>query len=162
MGFALALLVASSPSSLAGCKRGSSASEHRPVRSASVRLVPAAGTLEKLLPVEVAKARAQQLAPYVEIGAKWCKPCRQLEASMNDPRMKDAFDGTYVIHLDLDDWSGSLGPLALEPTVIPVLFEVDARGKSTGRSIDGDDWGATTAENVAPQLEAFFAKRPTN
>ena len=47
----------------------------------------------------------------------------------------------------------------LEPTVIPVVFEVDAQGKSTGRSINGNDWGATTAENVAPQFKAFFAKK---
>ena len=156
-----ALLVASSLSSLAGCKRDSSAGERGPVRSAFVQLKPASGELEKVLPAEVAKARAQQLAPYVEIGAEWCKPCKQLEASMNDPRMKDAFNGTYVIRLDVDDWAGSLSTFDLEPTVIPVVFEVDAHGKSTGRSINGNDWGATTAENVAPQLKAFFAKSAT-
>jgi len=123
-----------------------------------VKLEPAAGELEKVLPAEVAKARAQQLAPYVEIGAAWCKPCKQLEAGMNDPRMKDAFNGTYLIRLDVDDWAGSLSAFDLEPVVIPVVFEVDAQGKSTGRSINGNDWGATTPENVAPQFKAFFAK----
>jgi thiol:disulfide interchange protein len=129
------------------------------MRSVLVQLKPASGELEKILPAEVAKARAQQLTPYVEIGAEWCKPCKQLEASLNDPRMKDAFNGTYLIRLDVDDWASSFAAFDLEPTVIPVVFEVDAQGKSTGRSINGNDWGATTAENVAPQFKAFFAKK---
>ena len=144
---------------LAACKREPSPGAGGPTRSAFVQLKPAAGELATLLPAEVAKARAQQLSPYVEIGAEWCKPCKQLEASMNDGRMKDAFNGTYVIRLDVDDWGGSLAAFDLEPTVIPVVFEVDAHGKSTGRSINGNDWGATTAENVAPQFKAFFAKK---
>ena len=155
----LAVVVVVAPAlGLSACKRGSSAA-HGPTRSVLVRLVPASGELEKILPAEVAKARAQQLTPYVEIGAEWCKPCKQLEASMNDARMKDAFNGTYVIRLDVDDWSSSLSTFDLEPTVIPAVFEIDAHGKSTGRSINGNDWGATTPENVAPQLKAFFAKK---
>ncbi len=140
-----------------GCKRAPLPSG--PFHLADVKLKPASGELATLLPAEIAKARAQHLVPYVEVGAAWCKPCRQLQASMTDPRMKDAFDGTYLIHLDVDDWSSSLSALDLEPTVIPVVFEVDAQGKSTGRSINGNDWGDNRAESMAPQLKAFFARK---
>jgi hypothetical protein len=147
---------------LVACKRDPSpaaSGPSGPQRSVFVQLKPSAGELDTILPAEVAKANAQQLRPFVEIGAEWCKPCKQLEASMNDARMKDAFNGTYVIRLDVDDWSSSLSTFDLEPTVIPVVFEIDAHGKSTGRSINGNDWGATTPENVAPQFKAFFAKK---
>jgi thiol-disulfide isomerase/thioredoxin len=154
----LVALVASAALGVA-CKRDPSPAASGPQRNVFVQLKPSAGELDKLLPAEVAKANAQQLRPFVEIGAEWCKPCKQLEASMNDARMKDAFNGTYVIRLDVDDWSSSLSTFDLEPTVIPVVFEIDAHGKSTGRSINGNDWGATIPENVAPLLKAFFAKK---
>jgi thiol:disulfide interchange protein len=144
---------------LTACKRDQAPAATGPSRSVFVQLKPSAGELATALPAEVAKARAQHLKPFVEIGAEWCKPCKQLEASLNDPKMKEAFDGTYLIRLDVDDWSGSLSTFELEPTVIPVVFEVDAQGKSTGRSINGNDWGATTAENVAPQFKVFFATK---
>lgn len=156
MGAAVLVALVASASA---CKRDPSPAASGPQRSVFVQLKPSSGELDTILPAEVAKANAQQLRPFVEIGAEWCKPCKQLEAGMTDARMKDAFNGTYVIRLDVDDWSSSLSTFDLVPTVIPVVFEIDAHGKSTGRSINGNDWGATTPENVAPQLKAFFAKK---
>ncbi len=140
-----------------GCKRAPAPAELGPTRSVVVRLKRATGELSALLPAEVAKARAQGLTPYVEIGAEWCTSCKKLEASMNDPRMKDAFNGTYVIRLDADEWSSSLSELDLEPRAISVVFAVDAQGKSAGRSIDGGEWAEDKPESMAPKLKAFFA-----
>src|SRR5262245_40197055 len=61
---------------------------------------PAAGQLPAVLRAEVAKAKAQGLAPHVELTAGWCAPCRAIKTSLEDPRMKAAFKGTYIVQLD--------------------------------------------------------------
>jgi thiol:disulfide interchange protein len=148
----------------AGCRDDA---RHEPAASTSaaaaeptsIRLQPAQGRLADLLPAEATKARARNLKPYVELRADWCGPCRELEASMSDPRMVDAFAGTYVVRVDVDDWAGQLAPLGLDASSIPVFFEVDDQGKPTGRKISGAAWAENIPVNMAPPLKAFFAKK---
>ena len=75
---------------------------------------------------------------------------------MKDPRMVDAFAGTYLITLDADEWSGKLHPMGLDSSSIPVFFELDDKGKATGRKIDGGAWAENIPVNMAPPLKAFF------
>lgn len=123
-----------------------------------VHLEPGPTPLPEVLAEEQKKARAMGLRLYVELGATWCKPCRELEASMGDPRMKEAFKGTYIVHLDIDAWGSKLGSAKLSTASIPVFFALDAAGKPTS-SINGGAWDANTPENMAPKLAKFFAER---
>lgn len=77
---------------------------------------------------------------------------------MGDPRMKAAFKGTYIVHLDVDAWGSKLAAAKLSAGSVPVFFALDAAGKPRG-SINGGAWDANTPENMAPKLEAFFAQR---
>jgi hypothetical protein len=125
--------------------------------AASVALDPSQGPLVAQLKAEIAKARSMSLKPYVEFRADWCDPCVALEKSMGDPRMVDAFAGTYVIHLDADAWGAKdLAGTGFHVNAIPVFFEIDDAGKPTGRSIDGGAWGENVPENMAPPLKKFF------
>jgi thiol-disulfide isomerase/thioredoxin len=123
-----------------------------------VHLEPGATPLPEVIAQEQKKARAMGLRLYVELGATWCKPCKELEASMSDPRMKAAFKGTYIVHLDIDAWGGKLASAKLSSASIPVFFALDAAGKPTG-SINGGAWDANTPANMAPKLAQFFAER---
>lgn len=123
---------------------------------ASITLAPAQGELATLLQAEATKARARNLKPFAELRADWCGPCKELEASMEDPRMADAFIGTYLIRLDADAWGGKLGAAGLDSGSIPAFFEIGDDGKPTGRKITGGAWAANVPANMAPPLKAFF------
>ena len=127
--------------------------------SAAVRLAPSQGKLTALLEAEVVVARARNLKPFLELRAEWCGPCKQLEASMGDPRMNDAFAGTYLISLDIDEWAQQLEGTAFNSSSIPVFYELDASAKPTGRKIDGGAWAENIPANMAPPLKAFFANQ---
>ena len=114
------------------------------------------GDLPTILATHVAKAKAAGLQPYAELWASWCPPCKAIEASMGDPRMREAFTGAYVIQLDSDHWGPKLEGAGLSAASIPVFYALDSNGKPTGRKVDGGAWGDNTPENMAPPLKAFF------
>jgi len=121
-----------------------------------VVLEPASGPLEELLRHEVANAAALGRQPYVQITAEWCGPCKALRASLGDPLMQDAFAGTYIVQVDVDEWKPELDKAGFESDGIPVFFAVDGNAKPTGAKIDGGAWGEDIPRNMAPPLKQFF------
>lgn len=117
---------------------------------------PGRDALFSTLQSEIKKARSQGLKPYVEFSAGWCEPCMAIKHSLDDPRMKAAFKGAYIIQLDADDWVKNLEGTGFSAGSIPVFYEVGDDGKPTGRKIDGGAWGDNIPENMAPPLGKFF------
>ena len=116
-------------------------------------------TKEKLLDilkVEAKKAFDLGRQPYVEFYADWCPPCNAIRESLGDERMIDAFNGTYIIKLDLDFWEIKLLGTGFNVNGIPAFFEIDSDGNPTGRTITGAAWGEDVPENIAPPLKEFF------
>lgn len=103
---------------------------------------------------EVKKAEQLNLKPFVFFSASWCAPCQAVKGSINAPLMQDAFSGSYIIELDIDQWPQLADAFKVGP--IPVFHEVDSAGNPTGRSIDGNAWGENIPENMAPPLKQFF------
>lgn len=102
-------------------------------------------------------ATARSLKPFVYATAKWCAPCKKLNDSLGDPRMREAFKGTYVVKLDIDDFDDkTLGALGVRVRAVPSFFELGADGMPTGRMMAGD-WGPDVPENMAPALKRFFS-----
>jgi hypothetical protein len=66
----------------------------------------------------------------------------------------NAFDGVYLIKLDVDEWSWTPSGFRFEG--IPVFFKINLQGKSTGDVIDGGAWGPDTLENIASVMDEFF------
>lgn len=113
--------------------------------------------LDYLLKLEAQKAANQGFKPYVEFYADWCPPCVALRKSLDDDRMVEAFTGTYIIQLNLDEWESKLPDAGFTVPAIPVFFELDDKGKPTGRTISGGAWGEDIPENMAPPLKEFFS-----
>ena len=120
---------------------------------------PAKGPLAAQVQAEVRKARALKLKPVAYGSAAWCGPCHAIKKSHDDARMVDAFRGTYVIEIDIDDFAADqLTSLYKKLTGVPVFMAIGDDGKSTGPQIDGGAWGDNIPANMAPPLKAFFAK----
>ncbi len=102
-------------------------------------------------------AAREGLRPFVYFFADWCPPCRMLRQSLTHPLMVEAFRGTYVVQLKIDDWELQATAAGLDVSAVPVFFRLDPTGRS-GDMVSGDAWGANTPENMSGPLGAFFRK----
>ena len=69
-------------------------------------------------------------------------------------QVTQAFDGVYLIKLDVDEWGWK--PPGFRFEGVPVFFKINSQGKSTGDVIDGSAWGPDTPKNIAPVMDEFF------
>jgi len=127
-----------------------------PEKFTIVRVGQNDGKLKDILRLEAQKAVEIGRQPYVEFYADWCPPCNALRESLSDERMIDAFDGTYIIKLDLDAWENKLSGTGFYVVGIPAFYEIDSDGRPTGRMITGGAWGEDIPENIAPPMKEFF------
>jgi thiol-disulfide isomerase/thioredoxin len=140
-----------------GTSAASSAPKTGPDSVKVVDITPQNGSdLAALLKTQYATARTAGRTPFVELGATWCGPCKELAASLGDEQMRDAFAGTYIIHLDVDEWKDKLSPLGFNSDGIPAFFPINDKGAAIGPKIDGGAWGDNIPENMAPPLKKFF------
>ncbi len=121
-----------------------------------VELSPGDGELAGILRTECRKAGKLNRKPFVEFYADWCGASRQLRASLDDPLMEEAFNGTYLIWLNVDDWKERLAGTGMAVGVIPVFYALDDEGRPTGRKIDANAWGDNVPAVMAPVLKNFF------
>ena len=124
-----------------------------------VRLHPKDGDLQTLLASEAQKAVAVGRQPVVEFDATWCPPCQAIDQAMKEENelMLNAYKGTYLIKLDVDEWGWGDSKLHdFQFDAIPVYFKLDSEGNRTGEVIDGGAWGEDIPENIAPVMDQFF------
>ena len=71
--------------------------------------------------------------------------------------MLKAFDGVYLIKLDVDEWNSKLmSRYGFDFDGIPVFYKLDADGKPNGEVVDGNAWGENIPKNMAPVMDQFF------
>ncbi len=76
----------------------------------------------------------------------------------NDPQMAAAFNGVYLIRLDVDEWGWGVPGTGFDVPAIPIFFRLGANGKPTGDTIDGGAWGPDTYQNIANTMGLWFKK----
>ena len=124
-----------------------------------VRLKPSNGDLDSMLASEAKKATALGQMPVLEFDATWCPPCQAIDAAIESKNelMLSAYNGTYIIKLDVDEWGWDNGKVQnFYFDAIPVYFKLDAKGGQTDEVIDGSAWGENIPENIAPVMDKFF------
>lgn len=70
--------------------------------------------------------------------------------------MLAAFDGVYLVQLDVDEWGWKNVAPGFYVKVIPVYFRIDPAGKPTGDTIDGGAWGDDTYGAISRVLGPWF------
>jgi hypothetical protein len=68
--------------------------------------------------------------------------------------MMQAFQGVYLIELDVDTWGW--GGSGFDVQTIPIFFRLDENGRPTGDKIDGGAWGPDTYSNIARTMGPWF------
>lgn len=126
-----------------------------------VALKPSDGDLNDQLAVHSKIAKGLNQTPVVDFTATWCEACVVIVQSLaaQDQRMLDAFDGVYLIEVDVDEWAfddWAKGNYGFKFDGIPVFFKLDEQGRQTGEVIDGNAWGENIPENIAPPMDKFF------
>lgn len=124
-----------------------------------VSLRPEQGSLSELLVSESAKARSKGRRAFVELSAGWCPRCKKLNGSLKHGGGKAAAAGVHLIVLDTDAWGSRLDREGFTAQTIPALYELDKRGKPTGRTLNGHGWKKHTDAQIAGSLGAFFHPR---
>jgi hypothetical protein len=114
-------------------------------------------SLVALLREHANAAELAKLRPFLELGAVWCPPSRLFGDALEDPRMQAALVGVYLIRADVDEFDSDPYVHELQARSVPVFFELDADGLSTGHTINGGAWGADTIENMSRTMTGFFA-----
>lgn len=144
--------------SLAGCSQSTPSDSVVITSTHSVtKLTPAGGELGAQLQSLAARAKQEDLKPFVQFTAVWCGPCRDLQASMNDPLMVEAFAKTFIIQINADDFTDKqFAAAGFTLDGIPAFYELDEQGKPTGRLVDGGAWEDNIPANMAPVLRKFF------
>lgn len=128
-----------------------------PDRFIRAHLVPSEGGFMEQLGKHAAKARELKFKMFIEFGS--LDPvCEDVDNSLSDPRMVEAYAGTYIVHLDNHEWQGQ----ARIPQAIPAWVELDKDCTMTAHSIDGTAWAENTPMNMAPILKQFFATSDTD
>jgi hypothetical protein len=128
-----------------------------PANSHVVVHIRGGAPLAGLLREHANAAELARLRPFLEFGATWCPPSRIFGDSLEDPRMKSALAGVYLIRAEMDEFGDDPVSRELRPVSVPVFYELDADGRATGRTINGGAWGADTIENMSRTMTGFFA-----
>ena len=127
-----------------------------------VRLHPQDGDLQTMLATEAQKAIALGYMPVVYFDATWCPPCWAIADALDEKNqlMLDAYEGTYIIKLDVDEWGWKDDKVEnFNFDGIPAYFKLDADGNQTGDVITGFAWGEDIPENIAPVMDDFFHRQ---
>ena len=120
---------------------------HKPVHAST--------TLPQTVKNETQIARERGLKPFVLMYADWCSPCHAIKKHIKHPLMQEAFKGTYVMLINVDEWEDEIkGKYFVRG--IPSFFEISAAGEPTGKKIDAGAWEDNTPAAMAPVLNKFF------
>lgn len=126
-----------------------------------VRLVdvnPEKMGLHRALEQQLVSARAARERLVVFVVTPDCLPCNGVALALADPRMQTALAGVRLVRVELGEFRVELSALGVPTDNVPG-FALLSEGLRTIDFVDGGEWDADIAENIAPVLGAFVRGR---
>lgn len=124
----------------------------------SVRVVDVAAADEKSLrrilenQQQAATLAEERLMLFV-VGPN-CLPCNGFMLALSDTRMQTALRKVRLVRVDASEFAPDLGALGIPSETVPG-FALIAAGQRVSDYVDGGEWDADIAQNIAPVLGAF-------
>jgi hypothetical protein len=106
------------------------------------------------LAAAVRNAEARGKVAVVVTSTKRCKPCREFEAQLADPRMQLALHNVQLIRIDAEEFEDELAPLRMDADTVPWFFKLDSALRAKD-GISAAEWDDNHAGSIAPVLRAF-------
>ncbi|MGI2174352.1 hypothetical protein [Shewanella ulleungensis] len=79
--------------------------------------------------------------PLICLSAPWCEPCQDMFVVLHQQGAQSVMQKIAIILLDIEDWGVHLGSIDIQPSCIPVFFDVNLDGSAGNNSVDGNAWG---------------------
>lgn len=108
--------------------------------------------LQELIQFHVTQAEEKGQKIFVQLTAEWCVPCKNLRASMDKLIVRLAFEGTYIVRVDSDEWTNELKDINIKLGAIPSFHQINSDGISTNYSFSG----TSSPTKLAPRLQRYF------
>jgi len=114
----------------------------------------AAARLTTLLASEQGEAAAAKQKLVLFTVTPECSPCAGVAVSLRDRRLQKALEGVRLVRIDVREFAPELERMGIPLEKIPgfVLLGPDQRPLDY---VDGGEWDADVAANIAPVLGAF-------
>mgnify|MGYP000176151919 CR=1 FL=1 len=111
---------------------------------------------------EMAKARAQNRALLVYIGAVWCEPCQRFHRAAEAGTLDAKFSDLTLVEFDLDRDGVRLGMAGYAPGYIPFFGVPNEDGRWSGQGISGSIKGEGAVDDIVPRLETLLTPTAHN
>ncbi|MGC4091434.1 MAG: DUF4190 domain-containing protein [Polyangiaceae bacterium] len=85
-----------------------------------------------------------------------CLPCNGVMLALNDSRMQTALNQVRLVRVNASDFAVELGALGIPVETVPGFALITATGQRVSDYVDGGEWDADIAQNIAPVLGAFI------
>ncbi|MCA9631649.1 MAG: DUF4190 domain-containing protein [Myxococcales bacterium] len=113
-------------------------------------VVPLSGELERQR--KAATLAKQKLVLWTVVPA--CKPCQGVAAALPDPRLQRALASTRLVRVNVRDHLLELQRLRIPTDKIPGFALLSPENRPLDY-VNGGEWDADIADNIAPVLEKF-------
>jgi thiol:disulfide interchange protein len=104
----------------------------------------------------VIEANKLGMQPYLYFYADWCDRCQAINRNVNNPSVRKALMGRYIIAVDITPWSSDIKREGYKVDRIPTIFALNDKGQVSSKKLQSMPATEKEPERVAQILQQFF------